>query len=100
MMAGDIQTGMQCAEVEALLSDVLDGTLNGPRLAAFEAHQHGCATCQSMVEEARAGMNLLKALEAPSRRATWCITSWRLPSAHCHPSTWLPRPAVRAGWRR
>ena len=86
-MAGDFQTGMQCAEVEALLSDALDGTLNGPKLAAFEAHQHGCATCQSMVEEARTGMNLLKALEVaePPRNLVHNIlatTIGALPSEH------------------
>jgi len=86
-MAGDFQTGMQCAEVEALLSDALDGTLNGPKLAAFEAHQHGCATCQGMVEEARAGMNLLKALEVaePPRNLVHNIlatTIGALPSEH------------------
>jgi hypothetical protein len=87
MMAGDFQTGMQCAEVEALLSDALDGTLNGPKLVAFEAHEHGCATCQSMVEEARAGMNLLKALEVaePPRNLVHNIlatTIGALPSEH------------------
>ena len=86
-MAGDFQTGMQCAEIEALLSDALDGTLNGLKLAAFEAHQHGCATCQSMVEEARAGMNLLKALEVaePPRNLVHNIlanTIGALPSEH------------------
>ena len=86
-MAGDFQTGMQCAEVEALLSDALDGTLNGPKLAAFEAHQHGCATCQSMVAEARTGMNLLKALEVaePPRNLVHNIlatTIGALPSEH------------------
>ena len=62
-MAGEIQSGMQCVEVEAVLAEALDGTLHGPALAAFEAHQQDCASCHSMVEEARAGMNLLHGLD-------------------------------------
>ena len=59
-MAGENQSGMQCVEVEALLAEALDGTLQGSQLAAFEAHQQGCASCRSMVEEARAGMHWLQ----------------------------------------
>lgn len=86
-MAGEIHNGMTCSEVEALLSDALDGTLNGPTLAAFEAHEGGCATCQSMVEEARAGMNLLKGLDVaePPRNLVHNIlatTIGALPSEH------------------
>jgi hypothetical protein len=78
---------MQCAEIEALLSDVLDGALHGPTLAAFEAHQQACATCRSMVEEARAGMNLLLGLDEaePPRNLVHNIlaqTIGALPSEH------------------
>jgi len=62
-MQDPIQPVMQCAEVEALLSEALDGALHGPTLEAFEAHQQGCATCRSMVDEARAGMSLLRGLD-------------------------------------
>jgi len=86
-MAGETQSGMQCAEVEALLAEALDGVLHGPTLAAFEAHQQGCATCRSMVEEARAGMSLLQALEEaePPRNLMHNIlaqTIGALPSEH------------------
>ena len=46
-MAGENQPGMQCAEVEALLAEALDGTLHGSQLAAFEAHQQVCASCRA-----------------------------------------------------
>jgi hypothetical protein len=62
-MAEQLKPGMQCAEVEALLADALDGVLHGPTLAAFEAHQQSCPACRSVVDEARAGMALLKALD-------------------------------------
>ena len=38
-MPDQIQPGMQCVEVEALLADAIDGTLHGATLAAFEAHR-------------------------------------------------------------
>ncbi len=62
-MAGELQSGMQCVEVEALLAEALDGTLQGPQQAAFEAHEQSCASCQAMVQEARAGMHWLKGLD-------------------------------------
>jgi len=86
-MADQTQSGMQCAEVEALLSDALDGALHGPTLAAFEAHQQACPSCRGIVEEARAGMNLLRALEEaePPRHLVHNIlaqTIGALPSDH------------------
>ena len=102
-MEGETQSGMQagppdrassaragvveCVEVEALLAEALDGALHGPTLAAFEAHQQSCATCRSMVEEARAGMTWLKGLEEsePSRNLVHNIlaqTIGALPSEH------------------
>src|SRR5277367_5847526 len=62
-MAGEIHSGMQCAEVEAVLAEILDGTLPGATLTSLEAHELSCASCRSMVEEARAGMHWLKALD-------------------------------------
>jgi Putative zinc-finger len=68
-MPDQIQPGMQCVEVEALLADALDGTLHGASLAAFESHRDSCPACRTMVEEASRGMHWLKRLdevEAPS----------------------------------
>ena len=62
-MAGEIHSGMQCTEVEALLAEILDGKLQGATLTSCEAHQQSCATCRTMVEEARAGMQWLQALD-------------------------------------
>jgi len=96
-MAGEFQSGMQCAEVEALLAEALDGTLQGSQLAAFEAHQQGCASCRTMVEEAQAGMHWLKGLDEaePPRNLVHNIlaqTIGALPSEHAMPA---PRPE---GW--
>src|SRR5579863_9828497 len=86
-MQGETQPGMQCVEVEALLADVLDGALHGPTLEAFEAHQQGCATCRALVEEARAGLSLLRGLDEaePPRNLVHNIlaqTIGVLPSEH------------------
>ena len=86
-MAGEIQSGMQCVEVEALLAEILDGSLHGATLTSFEAHQHSCAACRTMVEEAKAGMHWLKALDEaePPRNLVHNIlaqTIGALPSEH------------------
>ena len=39
------QSGLQCGQFDALLSDALDGLLTGERLEAFEAHSHECPAC-------------------------------------------------------
>ena len=62
-MPDQIQPGMRCVEVEALLADAIDGTLHGATLAAFEAHRDSCLACRTMVEEATTGMRWLKGLD-------------------------------------
>ena len=96
-MAGENQPGMQCVEVEALLAEALDGTLQGQQLAGFEAHQQSCAACQGLLEEARAGMHWLKGLDEaePPRHLVHNIlaqTIGALPSEHV-----LPAPSSE-GW--
>lgn len=86
-MAGEIHSEMQCVEVEALLAEILDGTLQGTTLTSCEAHQQGCATCRTMVEEARAGMQWLQAMDEaePPRNLVHNIlaqTIGALPSEH------------------
>jgi len=82
---------VECAEVEALLAEALDGMLHGPRLAAFESHQQDCAACRTMVEEAGAGMHWLKGLDEaePPRNLVHNIlaqTIGALPSEHLAPA--------------
>ena len=61
-MAGQQHNGMQCAEFDALLSQAIDGTLAGERLAAFEAHGRECKLCGPLLQEAEAGHRWLKSL--------------------------------------
>lgn len=62
-MAGQGQNPMQCSEFDALLSQAIDGTLAGERLATFEAHGRVCRVCGPLLQEAEAGRNWLKSLE-------------------------------------
>ncbi len=104
MMAGENQSGMQCPQVEAILAEALDGTLHGPMLAAFEAHQQTCPSCQAMLQEAQAGMHWLKGLdeaEPPSNLVHNILaqTIGALPSEHIVPAprgdSWLDKVKAR-----
>jgi hypothetical protein len=61
-MAGQQDNRMQCAEFDALLSQAIDGTLAGERLASFEAHGRECKLCGPLLQEAEAGRTWLKSL--------------------------------------
>jgi hypothetical protein len=63
-MNGETQSGMQCAEFDALLADALDGTLTGADQERFQAHTAKCAACGPLFTEARAGYGLLHALDS------------------------------------
>ena len=54
---------MQCSEFDALLSQAIDGTLAGERLASFEAHARVCGVCGPLLQDAEAGRSWLKSLE-------------------------------------
>ena len=94
-MAGRQDNRMQCAEFDALLSQAIDGTLAGERLAAFEAHGRECKLCGPLLQEAEAGHRWLKSLAeieppeelvtnillrttgvVPSRQRIAAATSW------------------------
>ena len=62
-MAGQEDKRMHCSEFDALLSQAIDGTLAGERLAAFEAHGRECQLCGPLLQEAEAGRSWLKSLE-------------------------------------
>src|SRR5213593_723036 len=61
-MAGQQDNRMLCAEFDALLSQAIDGTLAGERLALFEAHGRECELCGPLLQEAEAGRTWLKSL--------------------------------------
>lgn len=53
---------MQCAEFDALLSDVLDEVLTGAKLESFRAHAGVCPQCGPLLAEAEEGRRWLKGL--------------------------------------
>jgi hypothetical protein len=46
-------TGMRCDRLVELVTDYLDGALDGPAIAAFEAHVAGCPGCDAYVDQMR-----------------------------------------------
>lgn len=57
--------GTSCAECEAMLPDVIDGTLNAKQKAAFDLHIATCAECSQMLADAVRGAQLLEMLKSP-----------------------------------
>lgn len=57
-----VNTPMQHAEFEALMTDALDGLLAAEAQKRFDAHKAECRACALMFGEAQAGMNLLGSL--------------------------------------
>ncbi|MBO0910989.1 MAG: zf-HC2 domain-containing protein [Acidobacteria bacterium] len=53
---------MSCSEFDALISQAIDGTLAGERLAGFEAHRRECTLCGPLVEDAERGRFWVKSL--------------------------------------
>ena len=59
-----------CDLIEARLSDYLEGLLQGPERAEFEAHAHSCADCAPLVASVRSlvvEMRSMEELEMPPR---------------------------------
>ena len=59
-----------CDLIEARLSDYLEGLLQGPERAAFEAHANSCADCAPLVASVRSlvgEMHVMQDFEAPPR---------------------------------
>jgi len=59
-----------CEQIEARLSDYLDGLLAGPEREAFETHANTCAQCAPLLASVRGVVSEMRAmaeLEAPPR---------------------------------
>ncbi len=62
-MLGETKPEMQCTEFDALLTEAIDGTLNGPRLERFEQHKAGCPACSTLFAEVVSGVAWLNEVE-------------------------------------
>src|ERR1700723_3726062 len=54
-----------CAQCEAMLTDALDGTLSAADQATFDLHMVGCASCATMLADARRGAAWMEMLKSP-----------------------------------
>ncbi len=52
-----------CLRYEAMLADVIDGTLSGDEQAAFERHRETCDSCSEMLKDAQRGAAWLAMLK-------------------------------------
>jgi anti-sigma-K factor RskA len=52
-----------CDQIEARLSDYLEGQLQGPERAEFEAHTRTCAECAPLLQSVRSLMTDLRSIE-------------------------------------
>lgn len=62
-MNGDQKFEMQCTDFDALLTDALDGLLQGERLARFERHKAQCPACSVLFAETKSGFDWLHTLD-------------------------------------
>lgn len=62
-MPGEKNNSMQCAEFDGLLSEAVEGSLSGSKLALFQAHAQGCQVCGPFFAEVQAGRSWLKSLD-------------------------------------
>jgi hypothetical protein len=100
-MAGQQDNRIQCAEFDTLLSQAIDGTLAGERLAAFEAHGRDCKLCGPLLQEAEAGHTWLKSLaevEPPEElvtnillRTSGVLTSRQGAAGRAVTTSWMDR---------
>jgi hypothetical protein len=92
---------MGCSEFDALLSQAIDGTLGGEKLATFEAHGRECQLCGPLLREAESGRSWLKSLtevEPPAEmvtnillRTTGIVSAQRHAAGQAQPSSWITR---------
>jgi anti-sigma factor RsiW len=64
---------VNCADVEILLADYVDGTLRGDALSALEAHLAGCAACREMSRDSAGAVEFMEraaVVEAPPELIT------------------------------
>lgn len=67
---------MNCAELDILICDYVDGALNATARAALESHLVGCASCRALVDDSRAVLSFLEgvpAVEPPPQLITRII---------------------------
>jgi hypothetical protein len=62
-MLGETNSGIQCAEFDALLAEAIDGDLTGQMREDFERHKAGCAACGKLFAEVTSGLAWIEQVE-------------------------------------
>ncbi|ABF40031.1 putative transmembrane transcriptional regulator [Candidatus Koribacter versatilis Ellin345] len=62
-MNGNGKFEMQCTDFDALLTDALDGLLEGERRARFDRHKAECSACSLLFQETKSGFDWLHTLD-------------------------------------
>ena len=91
---------MNCAELDILICDYVDGALNATARAAVESHLTGCASCRALVDDSRAVLSFLEgvpAVEPPPQLITRIINE--VPAADGGLGSGKPAGGV-GGWLR
>ncbi|WP_263383129.1 zf-HC2 domain-containing protein [Granulicella arctica] len=88
-----------CAQCEAMLADVMDGTLSAEDQTRFDQHLAGCVSCSQMLAEAERGAAWLEMLRTPQPEPPDALlelilarTSGIAPSAQLRNLSILPTP--------
>ncbi len=90
---------MNCAELDILICDYVDGALPAAGRAAVESHLKGCASCQALVDDSRAVLSFLEgvpAVEPPPQLITRIINE--VPAAEGSPSSAGRKAGGVGGW--
>ncbi len=91
---------MNCAELDILICDYVDGALNATERAVVESHLTGCASCRALVDDSRAVLSFLEgvpAVEPPPQLITRIINE--VPAADGGLGSGKPAGGV-GGWLR
>ena len=85
---------MNCAELDILICDYVDGTLGAEARVAVESHLSGCAACRALVDDSRAVLGFFEgvpAVEPPPQLITRIINEVPVVDG-------LRRSAGQVGW--
>jgi len=83
---------MNCAELDILICDYVDGTLDSSTRSAVDTHLSGCAACQALVDDSRSVLSFFEGVptvEPPPQLITRII--------HEVPAADGARPAIKVG---
>lgn len=87
---------MNCADVEILLADYVDGTLRGDAASALEAHLAGCAACAELARDSAHAVEFMEraaVVQAPPELVTRILFEVTAGSSHT-----VIKPSLARRW--